>query len=393
MAETSSEKTREPFVRVTKRTGIHWYQSWGIRIVAVFLALIVNALFIHGVTGLNPVEVYRIMWTGTFESKYNFLTTLRDMSILYCVALALAPAFRMRFWNIGGEGQVLMGALASALLMIYADQLPNGLLLPLMILCSAVFGAVWAFIPAWFKAKWNTNETLFTLMMNYVAINIVNALTNIWRGAKSSLGTLNTQTKAGWWPKFLGYRFMPFILIVTALAIFIKIYIHRSKHGYELSVLGDSPNTARYAGINVKKVILRTMILSGALCGLAGFGIVSGVDMTISSGTARGYGFTAIIVAWLAHLEPEYMALISFLLIFLDKGAAQITSAYSVLNDYASQVITAIILFFILGSEFFVNYRLVFRSRHPGTPAPAPAAASVGVQMTDADGKEGTKES
>ena len=141
MAETSSEKTREPFVRVAKRTGIHWYQSWGIRIVAVFLALIVNALFIHGVTGLNPVEVYRIMWTGTFESKYNFLTTLRDMSILYCVALALAPAFRMRFWNIGGEGQVLMGALASALLMIYADQLPNGLLLPLMILCSAVFGA------------------------------------------------------------------------------------------------------------------------------------------------------------------------------------------------------------------------------------------------------------
>lgn len=355
---------KEPLIRIARRGEIRWYQSWGIRILAVLLALLVNALFINGVTGLNPFQVYQIMWTGTFESKYNFLTTLRDMSILYCVALALTPAFRMRFWNIGGEGQVLMGALASALLMIYASGLPNALLLVLMMICSAAFGAAWAVIPAAFKAKWNTNETLFTLMMNYVAINIVNALTNIWRGSKSAMGTLNTQTKAGWWPKFLGYRFMPFILIAAALAVFIKIYIHKSKHGYELTVLGESPNTARYAGIKVGKVIIRTMLLSGALCGLAGFGVVSGIDMTLSADSARGYGFTAIIVAWLAHLEPEYMAVITFLLIFLDKGAAQITSAYSVLNDYASQVITAIILFFILGSEFFVRYRLVFHQRH-----------------------------
>ena len=212
-------------------------------------------------------------------------------------------------------------------------------------------------------------------MMNYVAINIVNALTNIWRGSKSAMGTINSHTRKGWFPKILGYRFMPFILIVVAMAVFITIYMRYSKHGYEISVLGDSPNTARYAGIKTKKVIIRTMILSGALCGIAGFGIVSGIDMTISSSTARGFGFTAIIVAWLAKFEPAYMFIISFLLTFLDKGASQITSAYSVLNDYASQVITGIILFFILGSEFFVRYKIIFRGHHAVTAAAAAAAS------------------
>lgn len=375
MSSNASVSVKEPFIRLKRRTDLRWYQSWLIRIIAVLLALVVNAIFINSLTGISPLEVYKVMWSGTFESGFKFMTTLRDTMVLLCVGLALVPAFSMRFWNIGGEGQVLMGALASILLMIYASGLPNALLLLLMFLSSAVFGAMWAFIPAYFKAKWNTNETLFTLMMNYVAINIVNALTNIWRGSKSAMGTINSHTRKGWFPKFLGYRFMPFILIVVAMAVFITIYMRYSKHGYEISVLGDSPNTARYAGIKTKKVIIRTMILSGALCGIAGFGIVSGIDMTISSSTARGFGFTAIIVAWLAKFEPAYMFIISFLLTFLDKGASQITSAYSVLNDYASQVITGIILFFILGSEFFVRYKIIFRGHHAVTAAAAAAAS------------------
>ncbi len=352
MSSNASVSVKEPFIRLKRRTDLRWYQSWLIRIIAVLLALVVNAIFINSLTGISPLEVYKVMWSGTFESGFKFMTTLRDTMVLLCVGLALVPAFSMRFWNIGGEGQVLMGALASILLMIYASGLPNALLLLLMFLSSAVFGALWAFIPAYFKAKWNTNETLFTLMMNYVAINIVNALTNIWRGSKSAMGTINSHTRKGWFPKVLGYRFMPFILIVVAMAVFITIYMRYSKHGYEISVLGDSPNTARYAGIKTKKVIIRTMILSGALCGIAGFGIVSGIDMTISSSTARGFGFTAII-----------------------KGASQITSAYSVLNDYASQVITGIILFFILGSEFFVRYKIIFRGHHAVTAAAAAAAS------------------
>ena len=347
---------------IAKRTQSSVLRSWTIRLVALVLALVTNALFIYFVTGLDPISVYVTMWQGTFKSQFNFFTTLRDTAMLLCIGIALAPAFKMKFWNIGGEGQVLMGALATALCMIYlCNYLPNWALILVMFVASVVAGALWGFIPAYFKAKYNTNETLFTLMMNYIAINVVDSLTNIWRGAKSSMGTINQATQAGWFPKLFGYRFSINIMIVAALAILIYIYLKYTKHGYEIAVIGESENTARYVGINVRKTIIRTMLLSGAICGIAGFITVAGKNMTLSINTAGGYGFTAIIVAWLAKFNTGFMALISFLLIFLEKGATQIASAYSSLNDYASSIVTGVILFFILGSEFFINYRLIFR--------------------------------
>jgi len=355
---------KEPLVRIVKRDGVSLWQSAGVRVAAVILALIVNAIFIYSVTGLNPLEVYKTMWEGTFQSKYNFFTTLRDTAMLLCIGIALAPAFKMKFWNIGGEGQVLMGALATALVMIYlCNYLPNWLLIIVMFVAAVIAGGIWGLIPAYFKAKYNTNETLFTLMMNYLAINLVDCLTNIWRGAKSSMGTINTSTHAGWFPKLLGYRFTINIIIVAILAILIYMYLRYTKHGYEIAVIGESENTAKYIGINVKKAILRTMLLSGAICGIAGFITVAGKNMTLSTSTAGGYGFTAIIVTWLAHFNTGFMALISFLLIFLEKGSTQIASAYSALNDYAASIVTGVILFFILGSEFFINYKLVFKRK------------------------------
>jgi ABC-type uncharacterized transport system permease subunit len=358
------EHVGEPLIRIAKRDNIPAWRAWGVRIIAVVLALLVNAVFIYSVTGLDPIAVYKVMWDGSFKSTYSFMTTLRDTATLLCIGVALAPAFKMRFWNIGGEGQVLIGGLATALVMIYlGDAMPSWMLIIVMFAASVAAGALWAFIPAYFKAKWNTNETLFTLMMNYVAINLVECLTNIWRGAKSSMGNINAATQAGWFPKLFGYRFSLNIIIVLVLAVLMYLYLRYTKHGYEISVIGESENTAKYVGINVKKVVIRTMLLSGAICGIAGFITVAGKNMTISSETAGGYGFTAIIVAWLAHFNTGYMALISFLLVFLEKGATQIASAYKVLNDYASSIVTGVILFFILGSEFFVNYRLVFRKK------------------------------
>ena len=358
------EHVGEPLIRIAKRDNIPAWRAWGVRIIAVVLALLVNAVFIYSVTGLDPIAVCKVMWDGSFKSTYSFMTTLRDTATLLCIGVALAPAFKMRFWNIGGEGQVLIGGLATALVMIYlGDAMPSWMLIIVMFAASVAAGALWAFIPAYFKAKWNTNETLFTLMMNYVAINLVECLTNIWRGAKSSMGNINAATQAGWFPKLFGYRFSLNIIIVLVLAVLMYLYLRYTKHGYEISVIGESENTAKYVGINVKKAVIRTMLLSGAICGIAGFITVAGKNMTISSETAGGYGFTAIIVAWLAHFNTGYMALISFLLVFLEKGATQIASAYKVLNDYASSIVTGVILFFILGSEFFVNYRLVFRKK------------------------------
>ena len=351
----------EPLIRVVKRSEISMRKKVAVRLSAIVLALLADALFIFFVTGLNPIAVYQTMFGGTFGTSMRFSWAMRDLASLLLIGIALAPAFKMRFWNVGAEGQVLAGALATAAVMVYGgDALPAPALYCAMLVASVLAGALWGFIPAWFKARFNTNETLFTLMMNYVAIQIVACFVNIWRGQASGLGKLNMRTKAGWFPQFLGQRFTINLIVVALLTVAVYCYLRYSKQGYEIAVVGESENTARYAGINVGHVIVRTMILSGALCGLTGFLIVGGRDQTISTGTAGGNGFTAIIVAWLAKFNTFTMALISFLLIFLEKGAGEIASAYH-LNDYASDIIAGIILFFILGSEFFINYKTVLR--------------------------------
>lgn len=351
---------REPLIRMVRRSEISVSKGILIRAAAIVAALIVDALFIVLVTGLNPFDVYREMFLGTFGNKMRFIWSARDTTMLLCIGIALAPAFKMKFWNIGAEGQILMGALATATCMLYlGNKMPTPLLFLVMILASMIAGGIWGLIPAYFKANWNTNETLFTLMMNYVAIQLVACCTNIWRGQASSLGKLNMDSHIGWFPEFLGQRYMINIFIILAFTVLMFVYLRYTKHGYEISVVGESSNTARYAGINVKKVMLRTILISGAICGISGFLIVAGKDQTISTATAGGRGFTAIIVAWLAKFNTFYMMLISFLLIFLERGASQIASSFPIMNDYASSIVTGIILFFILGCEFFINYKLV----------------------------------
>lgn len=271
----------------------------------------------------------------------------------------------MRFWNIGAEGQVLIGGVASAAMMIYlGDTLPAVILLPLMLVVSALAAMVWGLIPAFFKANWNTNETLFTLMMNYVAMQVITVCIIFWENPKgsNSVGTINSTTRGGWIPELFGLDYGWNLIIVLALTLAMFVYLKYSKQGYEIAVVGESENTARYAGINVKQVIMRTMALSGAICGIAGFIIVSGASHTISTSTAGGRGFTAIIVSWLSKFNPFAMILVSFFLVFMQKGAGQIASQFN-LNENASDVITGIILFFILGCEFFINYRVGMRSR------------------------------
>ena len=353
---------KEPFLQVSKRRNkAGWQERLLIRFIALILALIVCGAVIVALVKMNPVDVYKAIWDGAMGSERRIWQTIRDTMILLCIAIGLAPAFKMKFWNIGAEGQILIGGACSAAVMIYAgDKMSPVILLIVMFIASALGGMIWGIIPAVFKAYWNTNETLFTLMMNYVATSIVACMTNILRGKASSLGKLNMSTQVGWFPQFMGQRYNINILIVMILMFVMFFYLKYSKQGYEITVVGESENTARYAGINVKWVTIRTMIISGAICGLVGFLIVAGRDQTISTTSAGGNGFTAIIVAWLAKFNTFYMALISFLLIFLSKGAAEIAYAYS-LNDYAASIIEGVILFFILGSEFFINYKMIFR--------------------------------
>lgn len=356
---------KEPFIRISKRTEINKYYAWGIRGISLLLALLACAIVIYAMVRLNPVRVYAAMWKGAFGTNKRTWVLIRDVMILLCIGVGLAPAFKMRFWNIGAEGQMLVGGIVTAAIMIYmGEKLPTPLILILMFLSSAVAGAVWGFIPALFKARFNTNETLFTLMMNYIAIQLTAFCVSLWENpyGSNSVGIINRQSKAGWFPSVFGEQYILNVIIVMTITVFVYVYLKKSKHGYEVAVTGESVRTAEYIGINVPMVTMRTMAFSGAVCAVAGFIAVSGASHTISTSTAGGRGFTGIIVAWLAKFNAFTMILVAFLLVFMEKGASQIASQFD-LNDYASGMIKGIILFFILSSEFFIEYKIKFRER------------------------------
>lgn len=360
-----NEKNKEPFFHVVKRDALPWYQSIGIRIAAIVLALILCAIITTITTGINPIQVYQSIFIGAFGTTRKTWITLQNVSILLLISLALTPAFKMKFWNIGGEGQVLIGGLAAAACMICLDdKLPNALVMVCMIITSLAAGIVWALVPAFFKAKWNTNETLSTLMMNYIATQLVAFFTIVWEVPKGSgkIGIINQDSNIGWLPQIFGSKYLLSILVAVIITVFMYIYLNYSKQGYEISVVGESENTAKYVGIKVGKVIIRTMMLSGAICGLVGLLLVGSINHTVTTTIAGGQGFTAVLVSWMSKFNPLTMVLSSFLIIFMDRGASEISTTFGLNHSY-SDILTGIILFFIIGCEFFISYKLQFRKK------------------------------
>ena len=356
-------KTRTSAFHVSKRDVLPWYKSWGIRAAALLLAILLGGLVTMLVTGLNPLDIYISVFEASFSSPRRTWVLFQNLSMLLCVSLAVIPAFRMRFWNLGGEGQMLAGGLACTACMIcLRDVLPGWAVIVCMVVFSILAGAIWGMIPAFFKAKWKTNETLFTLMMNYVAIQLVSFFIIIWEVPKGAgkIGIINQSTQIGWLPPVAGQKYLLNILITAVLTLGMYIYLNKTKQGYEIAVVGESEPTARYIGIKVEWVIVRTMLLSGALCGLTGMLLVGGTDHTLTTTITGGRGFTAVMVAWLAKFNPIWMIATSFLLVFLEKGAGEISTNYG-LNQSFSDILTGIILFFIIGSEFFINYKMSFR--------------------------------
>ena len=356
-----NNKIKEPLFHIVKRGDMPWYFGWAIRAVALVLALFACGIISTLVTGENPVQIYVTIIDGSFGSMRKFWVLLQNTAMLLCIALALTPAFKMRFWNIGGEGQALAGALASAACMILMKDQPNGVVITCMVITSILAGAIWGLIPAIFKAKFNTNETLFTLMMNYVAIQLVAYFSVVWENPKGSgnIGVINPNSMIGWFPQVGSSKYLLNIIIVGVICIGMYIYLNYSKQGYEIAVVGESERTARYVGIKVEKVILRTMLISGAICGIAGLLLVGGTNHTLNSAIVDGRGFTAVMVSWLAKFNPIWMIFTSFLLVFLGRGAGEIATDFG-LNQSYGDILTGIILFFIIGSEFFITYKLSF---------------------------------
>ena len=354
---------KQSLFHISKRDALPWYQAMLIRGGAIVLALIVCALVTMLLTGENPISIYGTIFYGAFGTARKSWVTFQNLAVLLGISLAVTPAFKMRFWNIGAEGQVLIGCLATAACMIVlGDKLSNGVLILVMLVAAIAAGSLWGFLPSFFKAKWNTNETLFTLMMNYIATQLAAFFIIVWEVPKGAgkIGIINQNSEAGWLPVIGGKQYLLTILVVAVMTILMYIYLNYSKHGYEIAVVGESQRTASYAGIKVERVIIRTMVLSGAICGLMGLLLTAGTDHTLTTTIVGGRGFTAVMVSWLAKFNPIVMVFTSLLLVVLSRGASEISSVFS-LNHSFADILTGIILFFIIGSEFFLTYKVSLR--------------------------------
>lgn len=363
MANVAEKKTgREPLFHVVKRDDMSWWMAWGVRVITIVVSFILVGLLSAFVTGQTFTSTYDIMFSGVFgrifEGRFTMLWKyLQEIAILLALALALTPAFKMKFWNCGAEGQALMGGLAAIICMIeLGDKLPYGALIAVIAVMSIIAGAIWGVIPAIFKATFNTNETLFTLMMNYIATQIIAYYVYIKGGGSNVINPVS----AGNFPTVGDNDYFVNIIVVAVITVIMYIYLRFSKQGYEISVVGESQNTARYIGINVKKVIIRTMLISGALCGVTGMLLVAGKDHSININSVGGQGFTAILMSWLGQFNPFIMVVMTAIVIFLRIGVAKVADT-ALLNSSFSEIMVGIVILMLVGCEFFIHYAIRFR--------------------------------
>ena len=347
---------------ISKRDTLPLPKALLIRGGILVLALVFCGLITTLLTGQDPIAVYRTILKGAFGSPRRIGVTFRNVAVLLGISLAVTPAFKMRFWNIGAEGQTIIGCLATTTCMILlGGKVPHALLIVISLAAALLAGAIWGFLPAFFKAKWNTNETLFTLMMNYIAMQLTSYFIIVWEVPKGAgkIGIINQDTRAGWLPEGGNSYLLP-ILIVGLMTVLMYVYLQYSKHGYEIAVVGESQRTASYAGIKVDRVIIRTMVLSGALCAMMGFIMTAGIDHTLTTTIVNSRGFTAVMVSWMSKFNPFIMIASSLLLVTMDRGASEVASTLS-LNHSFADILTGIILFFIIATEFFITYKVTLR--------------------------------
>ncbi len=356
------KKHHEPLFRVVKRDDLPAFKAWLIRITTIIVAFLLVGLFSMIISGNSFLSSYEVMFSGVFGRLFEGYTTmfwkyLQEIAILLSLALALTPAFKMKFWNCGAEGQALMGGLAAIICMIeLGDKLPYPALIAVIAISSILMGAVWGLIPAIFKAQFNTNETLFTLMMNYIATQIIAYYVYIKGGGSNVINPVS----AGNFPSVGSNDYFVNIVTVAVITILMYVYLKHSKQGYEISVVGESQNTARYIGINVKKVIIRTMFISGALCGVTGMLLVAGTDHSININSVGGQGFTAILMSWLGQFNPFIMVIMTAIVVFLRIGVAKVADT-ALLNSSFAEIMVGIVILMLVGCEFFIRYSIKFK--------------------------------
>ncbi|MDK2820750.1 MAG: ral nucleoside transport system permease protein [Clostridia bacterium] len=353
-----SSATRS-FIRWEKRLQPSRIMSVIVPVVSVILALIIGAFFLSA-TGFEPLKVYEKMFNGAFGSRYGISETIVKAVPLMLAGLGISVAFRMLLWNIGAEGQLYMGAFGASWVALTFPQLPAYIMLPAMFFAGCLMGGLWALIPAFFRAKWEVNEVITTLMLNYVAIFWVDYLVyGPWKDPEGFNFPLTASfSEAATLPTIFGTRVHLGLIFALVSALVLAVILWHTRWGYEIRVIGESARAAHYAGINIKRNIMLVMFLSGALAGLAGMSEVAGIAHRLQHGISPGYGYTAIIVAWLAKLHPFMIILVSFFF------GALIVGGYSVqISGVPAATVSMLqgaILFFLLGGELLTYYRIRF---------------------------------
>lgn len=350
-------------LHIVQRGDLSAVQTWLYRLLAVLGALATGGLFLLALR-FNPFEVYWTMLSGSLGSSSMQKETIKLMIPLCLATLGIVLAFKMKFWNIGGEGQICAGAIAASYFAYFHNGLPSPILLIVMALAAILAGGLWGLIPALFKTRFGTNETLFTLMLNYIILNFITYLRESpWRNPEGGFAAMPRFTRQARLPELpipgIGNVHIGWV-VMLALVIFMFIYLRYTRQGYELTVVGENMNTARYAGMPVKKIMLRTMFLSAGICGLVGMLQVAGPDRQLTDAVANGRGFTAVSIAWLARLSPIGVMVVSFLFSVVQKGCSMMQTEYRIPASM-SDILQGIILFFVLSSEFFIRYRIALR--------------------------------
>lgn len=353
-------------IRIAMQKSLTQKQKVLVRTAAVLSAIVCSMLVLI-LMGLNPVTVYGNIFKGCFGTFYRFKQVVCKAVPLTILSLGCCVAFKMKFWNIGAEGQFYMGAFAATWAYMLFPNAPGGILLPLMAVFALVAGGIFALIPAALKIKWGTSETLVTLMLNYVAQKWVSYLKYSylpWRdphggGSPKIVGFTDNAVLPSLFGIHIGW------LIALLLVLVMYFILKKTKFGYEVSVIGESFDTAKYAGINVSRTIVIAVVLSGGLCALAGMIQASAIERSLTDNMSNGMGFTAVITTWLSQLDPVITLVVSFVFSVLLQGGSYLQTSMGV-PDSMGTIIQTIIIFFVLGSEFFVRYRFIFEKKGSG---------------------------
>ncbi|MFY9323859.1 MAG: ABC transporter permease [Syntrophomonadaceae bacterium] len=344
-------------LRLIRRNNDSLLVKIAVPIISVLLAILVGWVFL-ALSGYDAAETYRRMFQGAFGSAYNISETIVKAIPLALAGLAVSVAFRMKLWNIGAEGQLYMGAFAAGGIVMIMGDWPSLVLLPLMLIAGFVAGALWGLIPGTLRALWNVNETITSLLLNYVAISWVSYLVfGPWKDPNAMGFPLAPRfPEAAYLPALHGSRVHIGILVAIVVAIILYILLKYTRWGYEVRVIGESHEAARYAGMNVARNIMLVMLVSGGIAGITGMIEVSGITHRLQQDISAGYGYTGIIVAWLARLNPFAILLVAFLFGALLVGGFGVQT-YGI--PYAIVLmLQGAVLFFLLAGEIMIKYRV-----------------------------------